>query len=383
MKSWPKAIGAAAALALASSSIHAAQSNAWVKYPSQSDVSAVFPPAAAAAHVNGQATMECTITPQGLLTDCIVTAENPKGYNFAATALSLAPLYQAPPAPMARKVTIPMSFTTGVAGYAEQMKAQLRAQGVDVEQLIRDLQVNDNTRITQLRAQGIDPDAMRAALGMAPDRAQSTQRLWSAPVWVAAPTWAQLSAAFPRMATATSGTATIQCQVQTDGSLKGCEILNETPRNNGIGSAAIKLSEQFKARVPEAAPGRPTTGLVVQLVVPLNKAPNTGAPRTITQPNWLTVPSAGAVASAFPATARERNVTGGTGRMSCAIAADGKLTDCTRGPELPAGSGFSDAALRLAGLYTISPWVQGVGPSEGARIPVTVQFGAPQGALGA
>ncbi len=230
--------------------------------------------------------------------------------------------------------------------------------------------------MTELRNRGLDPEQMKQILGIRPTRAQATMRLWSAPNWVVVPTWSEIQAAYPRMSNAAEGVATLQCEVQPDGFLRACQVLNETPRNNGIGSAALNLSKKFQARLPETAPGQPASGLAVQIAMRLTRNPP-AAPPLITQPAWLTTPSATAVADAFPDLARSKGISGGTGTMACAVGEGGKLTGCAVAGENPPGSGFGTAALRLSELYRISPWTSGVGPSAGARVNVPVRFGAP------
>jgi hypothetical protein len=65
----------------------------WLQGPTPAQLKAAFPAKAAGAGLQqGQAGLDCRLDATGHLTDCRVTAENPKDMGFGAAALSLAPL---------------------------------------------------------------------------------------------------------------------------------------------------------------------------------------------------------------------------------------------------------------------------------------------------
>ncbi len=63
----------------------------WSAPPSGESLIRVFPECAAREDIAGAATLDCTVTENGLLEDCRVTAEDPPGYDFGAAALALVP----------------------------------------------------------------------------------------------------------------------------------------------------------------------------------------------------------------------------------------------------------------------------------------------------
>jgi TonB family protein len=75
-----------------------------------------YPKAAAAANVEGDATIRCNVTDAGLLADCTVLQEAPAGQGFGEAALNLAQLFKM--RPMTRngvpvsggKINIPIRF---------------------------------------------------------------------------------------------------------------------------------------------------------------------------------------------------------------------------------------------------------------------------------
>jgi TonB family protein len=63
----------------------------WIALPTPAQFQAAFPDAASKAGVlKAKAVMDCTVTPEGGLTDCQAVSEEPAGYGFAAATLPLA-----------------------------------------------------------------------------------------------------------------------------------------------------------------------------------------------------------------------------------------------------------------------------------------------------
>src|SRR6185503_5853162 len=80
------------------------------------DMANYYPKAAAAANVEGQATIACRVTKEGTLSECRVAEESPPGQGFGEAALGLATLFKM--RPMTRdgapadggKINIPIRF---------------------------------------------------------------------------------------------------------------------------------------------------------------------------------------------------------------------------------------------------------------------------------
>ncbi|HZZ67816.1 MAG TPA: energy transducer TonB [Phenylobacterium sp.] len=73
-----------------------------------------YPEQAQRNHIEGVATVGCTVTPEGKLTDCVVLSEDPPNWGFGEAALKLTPLFK-----MRRA-------TKGGAGAPEQIHLPIR-----------------------------------------------------------------------------------------------------------------------------------------------------------------------------------------------------------------------------------------------------------------
>ncbi len=69
----------------------------WLRKPTGADMANFYPKAAAAARVEGRATIHCKVAVTGDLTDCATSNEDPLGQGFGAAALSLAPFFKMRP----------------------------------------------------------------------------------------------------------------------------------------------------------------------------------------------------------------------------------------------------------------------------------------------
>ena len=69
----------------------------WERKPTGDDVARLYPKAAAAAHVEGRATIHCTVTASGDLADCRVAGEDPMGQGFGDAALAMASKFKMKP----------------------------------------------------------------------------------------------------------------------------------------------------------------------------------------------------------------------------------------------------------------------------------------------
>ncbi|MEO7643280.1 MAG: TonB family protein [Ramlibacter sp.] len=63
----------------------------WRRRPTGNDMSRVYPKGAIQRRIEGFATINCTVTSEGMLADCVVAAEGPAGEGFGEAALKLAP----------------------------------------------------------------------------------------------------------------------------------------------------------------------------------------------------------------------------------------------------------------------------------------------------
>lgn len=91
------AILAAAAIAVSACPKDQVINPEWREKPTPEDIEWAYPPAAPEKGLEGGATISCEVNVDGVLENCLVLAEQPRGYGFGESALSLAPLMKMSP----------------------------------------------------------------------------------------------------------------------------------------------------------------------------------------------------------------------------------------------------------------------------------------------
>src|SRR6478609_8532566 len=87
----------------------------WLKRPSMQDLMIVMPAAAGRNGQGGKAVIDCTVTTQGVLSDCKVASESPAGMGFGHAAVTLSAQLMMRPAlkagaPVESRVRIPIEW---------------------------------------------------------------------------------------------------------------------------------------------------------------------------------------------------------------------------------------------------------------------------------
>lgn len=198
-----------------------------------------------------------------------------------------------------------------------------------------------------------------AALCAAPVAAQT---------WTAAPTAAEMAAAYPEKAKAqgVGGAVDLVCTAERDGSFDDCAILGEQPRNLGFGAAARRLIEE-KLRVAGVIKGQE-----VQIPVTFSPELAKGATVTVKTPVWAALPTVGDMQSAAPKNEGGPNNVRVT--LVCDVQAGGALSGCAVDREEPAGQGFGPAILALAPKFQVALMSAEGMPTVGAKVRVPVRF---------
>lgn len=181
----------------------------WLNLPTPEQLATVWP--AGASATEGRVVLSCTVSHEGLTSDCRVQTETPPGAGFGEAALKLAPGFRFQPigkkAIAAPVASIPVEFKPPAA---------------------------------------------------APTLIQN-------PVWVRFPSGEEMAKVYPR-ALRGMGVARLRCGVRGDGRLGACHILEESPPDAGLADAVLKLVPLFKLKAT-TRDGRPVAGGVVDVPV--------------------------------------------------------------------------------------------------------------------
>jgi TonB family protein len=308
---------------------------AWLKKPSSDDLQAAWPRKALSEGVSGRATLSCEVNTHGLLEHCKVTSETPAGAGFGAAALLLTPTFlmraaTGPNGPIRSSVSIPIRFE-GVSGG------------------IRDIETTGLIMVAR-------------------------------PVWIAAPTFADVGGAYPKAAGGVSGQVTLRCRVNADGSLHACDDLTEEPHNKGFAAAARSLTGKF--RLAPLPPGK--HGELTYLNLPIRLTNPQSAEfkdRHIGQPTWTRNLDPAKVAKVYPAQAAAKGIRTGRGVSECTVGPDGSLVGCKPLAGEPDGLGFSESAVAVTSVMRMNPWTEEGGPVDGAIVRIPIRFNlAPEAA---
>lgn len=69
----------------------------WLRRPTAADLTRLYPDQAAQDRIPGEAVLECRVSAQGRLEDCIIVSESPEGMGFGAATVALASSFRMTP----------------------------------------------------------------------------------------------------------------------------------------------------------------------------------------------------------------------------------------------------------------------------------------------
>jgi TonB family protein len=304
---------------------HVIRNPEWVARPNANDLGSAYPRRAMFNQITGQANITCVVTVTGALDACRVVGETPPGFGFGAAALAMSPRFKMRPMTMdgkpvgGAKITIPINF------FIPQWGSNL--------------------------------------FGV---------------VWQAAPSVAQVAAAYPPQARAAkvAGQVVLNCAIHDGSQLANCAVIAETPHGYGFDRAAKALAADFVAPSVDSG-GASTKGDRTQITIAFTPGVLDPDHPAIGRPWWRHAPRSLDVASSFPAQATAAHVNEGRVTIACDVAAEGKLDHCGIEKEQPAGLGFGAAALSLSSQFQMSLWTDEGQPTVGGRINVPIRYLAP------
>jgi protein TonB len=94
---------------------------------------------------------------------------------------------------------------------------------------------------------------------------------------------------------------------------------------------------------------------------------------TLTNPDWISRPTADQVEQAYPEADLREGITGAA-TLSCQVTSAGGVVGCKVNVETPPGRGFGRAALGLTHYFRIRPGTDNGLPVEGASVLIPIRF---------
>ncbi|MBW8816183.1 MAG: TonB family protein [Caulobacterales bacterium] len=296
----------------------------WLRKPTAQDLLTVYPKTAHGRA--GLAVIDCIVTVQGGLSDCVVESEKPEGAGFGEAAIRLSAQFLMRPAtlkgaPAPSEARIPITWEA----FSES--------------------------------------------SWTPGRSVAPANL----PWAEAPTIAEVAAAYPAKARAEEkvGRVTLSCDMDENGRLAHCESVNAQPSGYGFEAAAKTLAKRFRYTVASDADRKAAHGVAVMMPFTFDPAARDPASAVLGKPTWAAIPSSAQLTAAF---APLKLTATGRATLSCVVQPGGSLSDCSVLSEQPTGIGVGAAALSLTPTFRVSTWSTEGLPVVGGRISIPLRY---------
>lgn len=193
----------------------------WIEAPTYADVVAAYPAKAREQKVGGRATVGCSMTREGRLTQCSTLTALPRGYGFDTAAKSLAKRFR--------------------------LEVLSDSDAAATRNIIVHLPVT------------FDPSMLDQA-----------EPVVGKPNWSALPTAEALRSAFEALKADGVLRVQLKCVIRPGGYVGDCEAMSEQPAGKGLGAMALTLAPTFRVTT-WTAEGLPTVG--GKVVIPLRYEP--------------------------------------------------------------------------------------------------------------
>jgi TonB family protein len=174
------------------------------------------------------------------------------------------------------------------------------------------------------------------------------------------------------------GSAVIRCKRDEHLALTGCELVSETPAGQGFGAAALAMAAKSpqnpRLRLKDAD-AQPAADIAVQFTLrPPYIAPDvTRMAHLVRAAEIVAKPTDAQVQAAYPPRALDNAIQGGA-TIECVVTDAGRLAECHVYEESPTGYGFGQAALDLAGDFTMKPRTVDGEAVTGTPVRISVAF---------
>ena len=292
----------------------------WLHLPNGDDYAAYYPDATRAAKVY----MDCKITSEGRLEQCVFPAVAPKGHGFEEATRKISKLWQ-------------MSLVD---------KDGRSTAGGDFYTIV----------VWKMRS---GPDVPEATV--------------TSPPWISAPSAQDIQAAFPAALGKTDHVlVTLDCTIADDGSLIGCHNPKGASQSSDLVTAAEKLAPKF--RVDPTWRAKIDLFLDVSVPIQLASADSTVWTEPLKTIGLVSAPSAQLASSLYPEQAVKAGLEKGSASVDCSVADHGAPTDCVIVSESVPNVGFGAAAVQIAQHYVIQSWSEDGLPTEGRHVLLPVQL---------
>jgi TonB family protein len=298
----------------------------WIRKPSAS--SFVWPRAALTKGLDGEATVGCKVSPQGVLFECRVLSEAPAGLGFGAAALAMTPQFLMRPL-----------IKNGQPVAGGTVRIPIHWKGAHAQ-----------------------PDPLGAA-GVANIE------------WREAPTFDEVLAAYPAKprAEGVTGHATLSCLYSADGHLRECRVGAEEPRGLGFGTAAVRLEKLFRGPPLSPELAKSKKPIMTQVNVAFASETLSGV-RTVGKPHWVALPGFEELKASFPSEASKAHVLKARVVLVCRVVKEGAVEACRTDSEEPKGLGFGAAALSLSHAFRLSVWTDEGLPTIGGEVTIPIRY---------